>query len=52
MCSDPKHDLDECPKIHLFINKLSVISNHLTTEDMGRIKFKRKSDRSTNAVFS
>ncbi|CAD8192440.1 unnamed protein product [Paramecium octaurelia] len=52
LCQDVRHGLEECPKIHLFKNKLSVISNHLTSEDMGRAKFKRKRDRSTNAVFS
>ncbi|CAD8117838.1 unnamed protein product [Paramecium sonneborni] len=52
LCQDLRHNLDQCPQIHLFINKFNLISNHLTSEDMGRVKHKRKRDRSTNAVFS
>ncbi|CAD8113749.1 unnamed protein product [Paramecium sonneborni] len=52
LCYNSRHSLDQCPKIHLFINKLSLISSHLKSEDMRRSKYKRKRERSANAVFS
>lgn len=36
ICENINHDLEQCPDIHLVIDKLKIISTYLTSTEMNR----------------
>ncbi|CAD8137652.1 unnamed protein product [Paramecium pentaurelia] len=50
-CGETDHDIDQCHRLHLIINKQILLTKHLFSVPNKRILFHRNSRRTTNAKF-
>ncbi|CAD8132346.1 unnamed protein product [Paramecium pentaurelia] len=50
-CGESEHDIDQCSKLHLMINKKMVLAKHLFSIPNKRSLFQRNNRRTTNAKF-
>ncbi|CAD8143014.1 unnamed protein product [Paramecium octaurelia] len=50
-CGESEHDIDQCSKLHLILNKKMILAKHLFSIPNKRSLFQRNNRRTTNAKF-